>query len=364
MPLVIDAHTHLIAPDALYAFRSTLLVSRGLHIKSKPDIPDEQLAKSAAHGIALMDAVGTDMQVISPRPFQLMHSHQRAKDVEIWISANNDLVARTVAMHPTRFSGVGALPQVGGQPVEIVFDEIDRCIDELGLVGVLVNPDPGEGNEQTPTLGDEYWYPLWEKLVKKNIPAHIHGTACYGRENYSEHYISEESLAITSIARSKVFADFPQLKLMISHGGGSIPYQIGRWRAERLGLQATWGGAPPVAAHKEAHNNQPGTVVDAFDPDEPFEKTLRRFWFDTVLYDRDTLELLFKKVGADRCIFGTERPGGGSAIDPASGRPLDDLKPVIESLETLSESEKAGIFEGNVRSFYSRLNDSLANRAD
>jgi 4-oxalmesaconate hydratase len=361
MPLVIDAHTHLIAPDALYAFRSTLLVSRGLHIKSKPEIPDEQLAKSAAHGISLMNAVGTDMQVISPRPFQLMHSHQRTKDVQIWIQANNDLIARTVAMHPDRFSGVGALPQVGGKPVEIVFDEIDRCIDELGFVGVLVNPDPGEGDGQTPNLGDEYWYPLWEKLVEKDIPVHIHGAACYGRENYSEHYISEESLAITSIARSKVFADFPRLKMMISHGGGSIPYQIGRWRAERLGLQATWGGAPPVA-HKDGQVGQVA-AADAFDPDEPFEKTLRRFWFDTVLYDRDTLELLFKKVGADRCLFGTERPGGGSAIDPASGRALDDLKPVIESLESLSEAEKAGIFEGNVRSFYTRLNESLSKKA-
>src|SRR5690242_5905356 len=129
MPLVIDAHTHLIAPDALYAFRATLLVSQGLHIKSKPNIPDEDLAKSAAHGIKLMDQVGTDIQIISPRPFQMMHSHKRAKDVQIWISANNDLIARTVAMHPNRFRGVGGLPQVGGQPVEIVFDELERCID-------------------------------------------------------------------------------------------------------------------------------------------------------------------------------------------------------------------------------------------
>jgi 4-oxalmesaconate hydratase len=337
--MIIDAHAHLVTPESFFGYRSLLQVSNGLHSRLRPSTTDEEIKAAADRSVKVMDGVGTDMQLISPRPFMLMHSHPRVWDVQVWVAANNDLIARTIALHPTRFRGVAGLPQVGGQPVEVVFDELDRAINELGFVGVLLNPDPGEGDGKTPTLGDEYWYPLYERLAAKNVPIHVHGASCYGRENYSEHFITEESLAITSLARSRVFRDFPTLKFMISHGGGSIPYQIGRWRAERLGIH----GLASKSANEDATT-------------ETFDESLRRLWFDTVLYNKESLELLFKVVGPDRCLFGTERPGSGSAIDPATGRSLDDLRPVIEEISFLSSAEKAAIFEGNARMFYSRLN--------
>ena len=337
--MIIDAHAHLVTPESFFGYRSLLQVSNGLHSRLRPSTTDEEIKAAADLSVKVMDGVGTDMQLISPRPFMLMHSHPRVWDVQVWVAANNDLIARTIALHPTRFRGVAGLPQVGGQPVEVVFDELDRAINELGFVGVLLNPDPGEGDGKTPTLGDEYWYPLYERLAAKNVPIHVHGASCYGRENYSEHFITEESLAITSLARSRVFRDFPTLKFMISHGGGSIPYQIGRWRAERLGIH----GLASKSANEDATT-------------ETFDESLRRLWFDTVLYNKESLELLFKVVGPDRCLFGTERPGSGSAIDPATGRSLDDLRPVIEEISFLSSAEKAAIFEGNARMFYARLN--------
>ncbi|MBV9231954.1 MAG: amidohydrolase [Chloroflexi bacterium] len=345
--MIIDAHAHLLTPASFFGFRSMLQVSNGLHGRSRPSTTDAELKAAADRNVAIMDAVGTDMQLISPRPFMLMHSHPRVRDVQKWVAANNDLIARTIELHPTRFRGVAGLPQVGGQPVEVVFDELDRAIDELGFVGVLLNSDPGEGDGRTPTLGDEYWYPLYERLVAKDVPAHIHGASCYGRENYSEHFISEESLAITSLSRSNVFRDFPNLKLMISHGGGAIPYQIGRWRAERFGVR--------VGERDQARSDDDGAK-------ETFDETLRRFWFDTVLYNKESLELLFKIVGPDRCLFGTERPGSGSAIDPKTGRSLDDLRPVIEEISFLSPADKTAIFEGNARTFYSRLNETMGTK--
>ncbi len=340
--MIIDAHGHLITPDSFYGYQSILRVSNGLNNSLKPGVKEGEIIASAARTVELMDAVGTDMQFISPRPFMMWHSHPRVTDVEKWISAYNDLIYKTVTLYPDRFRGVAGLPQVGGQPVEIVFDELDRCIDELNFIGVVLNPDPGEGDGKTPTMDNEYWYPLYEKLVKKDIPAHIHSTACYGRESYSDHFISEESLAITSIARSKVFKDFPKLKLMISHGGGAIPYQMGRWKARRQGINPTGKSGP-----KNEVQDRP--------IEESFLETLRRFWFDTVLYDQNALELLFKVVGTDRCLFGTERPGSGSAIDPATGRELDDIRPVIEEISFLSAEDKQAIFFGNAHTFFSRL---------
>jgi 4-oxalmesaconate hydratase len=74
-----------------------------------------------------------------------------------------------------------------------------------------------------------------------------------------------------------------------------------------------------------------------------------------VVHSKLSLELLFKVVGADRCCFGTERPGSGGGIDPVSGIPYDDLKPVIESIDTISDADKKGIFEDNVRRLFNRL---------
>jgi 4-oxalmesaconate hydratase len=341
--MIVDSHAHLVTPQSLYALRTFIDVSGSAHNHNYV-VKDEELAPHAASNIAIMDSVGTDIQMLSPRPFILMHSHKNRNAIQRWVRANNDTIAHTVAMYPNRFRGVAGLPQVAGQPIQVVFDEIDRCIDELGFVGVLLNPDPGEGNGQTPVLGDEYWYPLWEKLVAKDIPVHIHSAGCYGRENYSEHFISEESLAVTSVANSNVFSDFPDLKLMISHGGGSVPYQIGRWEAERFGIGSK--GEPTI------YSNPDGK----FHPKEPFAVTLRRFYFDTVIHNPLSLELLIKTVGSERVLFGTEKPGSGSSVIPNSGGKMyDDIKPVIEGMDFLSENEKAAILGDNAYSFFSRL---------
>jgi 4-oxalmesaconate hydratase len=222
----------LVAPPTLYAYRSTLIVSGGQHGAALAAVSDDELRKSADSNVKLMDEVGTDIQFISPRPFQQIH-RGRFTDSQLWARSNNELIAKTVKFHPTRFRGIAGIPQCSGLPIETTFHEIDYAINELGFIGMLLNPDPGEGLDQTPTLADPYWYPLYEKAIKMKIPLHVHSGGCCGRETYDEHFVTEESLAITSIARSDVFDRYPELNLLISHGGGSIPYQIGRWRSNR-----------------------------------------------------------------------------------------------------------------------------------
>jgi 4-oxalmesaconate hydratase len=334
--MIIDAHAHLVAPQSLYAHRSQLAVSGGQYGDPfRGNIEQADLEASAAQNVAVMDGVGTDLQVLSPRPYLMMNGDARWENIKSWVLDQNDTIARTIKLHPTRFCGVGALPQQAGRPVDSLFDEIKRTTEELGFVGVLINPDPGEGSGKTPPLGDPYWYPLYDRLCEMDLPGHIHsGNCCNGRETYDEHFIAEETLAITSIYRAGVFERFPNLKLMISHGGGAIPYQAGRWRSHREMARAA------------------GKIAQ----DAPsFDDILKQFWFDTVLHNKSSLELLFEVVGADRCCFGTERPGSGAGKDPSTGRPLDDLKPVIESIAALSEADRTGIFEGNARRLFNRL---------
>jgi len=220
----------------------------------------------------------------------------------------------------------------------------------------LLNPDPSEGKGESARLGDPYWYPLWEKLTAMDIPAHIHSAGCCGRETYDEHFASEESLAITSVIHSEVFERFPGLKLMISHGGGSIPYQIGRWRSHWLMEQAAHN--PKIAAYlKQAEADVWEGKPLPKRPDEltSFDQQLQRFWFDTTVHNKGSLELLLKTVGTDRCCFGTERPGSGSALDVETGRPMDHFKYTIDNIEFLTEDDRHRLYEGNARTLFTRL---------
>lgn len=334
--MIIDSHAHLVAPDGLYAFRAALIADGGYH-GGRPKIADDALAEAAAGNVAIQDSVGTHVQLISPRPYHLGSSMSPHRLVDPWVRANNDTIARTVALRPDRFAGVGALPLVPDHPVASGFAELDR-IDEMGFVGVLINPDLHEGRGSTPPLGDPYWYPLYERLVERDLPMHVHSAGCYSeRETYSEHFVTEESVAILSMLRSSVFIDFPSLRVMISHGGGSVPYQIGRWQAEAL-HPGLGGGADS----------------------ERFEISLRRFWFDSVLHNPLSLEFLLRTVGADRVLFGTEKPGSGSAPNPDTGRDFDDIKPIIEGFGFLSESDRQAIFADNAHRVFPALLTKVA----
>jgi predicted TIM-barrel fold metal-dependent hydrolase len=124
--------------------------------------------------------------------------------------------------------------------------------------------------------------------------------------------ITEHSIACWSLATSDVFKDFPKLKIVVSHGGGSVPYQIGRWRAGRL--------LHPLTAGVVQHDRKT----------ESFDESLRKMYFDGVIYSREALEYLVKTVGPDRVMFGTEVPGVPAA-------------------------DKAAIFEQNALTVFTKL---------
>jgi len=329
--MVIDAHAHVTAPESLYVYKAGLLAHRGAHGRGAVEAKDQDIIDAvnkpvfggSSHLQQLKEA-GTDMQIISPRPYQMMHS-ENPRLVQWFTEETNNIIAQEVKLFPKTFRGVCGLPQSPGQPVTKVLPYLERCVKEQGFVGCLLNPDPGEcSGVETPALGDRYWYPLYEKLVELDIPAHLHSAGCRSeRLTYSLHFINEESIGVVSLLNSTVLSDFPSLKIMVSHGGGAIPYQVARFDAGSL---------------------RRGT--------ERFSDKLRKLYFDTVLYSAGALELLFKTVGADRCLFGTERPGVGTVKDPKTGRWLDETRHIIEGFEWLSAAEKKMIFEDNARKIF------------
>jgi 4-oxalmesaconate hydratase len=335
--MIIDCHSHVCAAPELYAWKALLLSARGAHGMKPRSFSDDFVRDhpETKRNLALQDKVGTDMQFLSPRPFQQMHDEKPHEIVVAWAVANHNYIAQQVKAYPTRFRGMAGLPQLAGEPVTVALPELDRCVKELGFVGTLIDTDPGEGDNATPTLDKEYWYPLWEKMCELDVPGLIHSGGCRnGRETYSQHFISEESLAILSLVHSRVFDDFPKLKIIVAHGGGSIPYQIGRWRAGH----ALGGHGDPA----------------------DFDVRLKKLYFDTCIHNRKSLEMLIGLVGADRVLFGTENPGSGSTLDPETGRSFDDIKPMIEEIDFLSDADKRNIFENNARRLFTRLDAAAA----
>jgi len=333
--MIIDTHAHVTGPVQLYAYFRELTASTGPNRPKQPEITDELIEASIQDHLAEVRGVGTELQLISPRPWAFPTAERREAIVLQMASLTNDMIARAVALHPDAFRGIAGLPQSAGVSPKHCADELERCVTELGFVGCKINPDPGEGAVQTPHMGDEHWYPLYEKMVELDVPGLIHGgNFRFSREPELGYFITEQTIAAYGILRSRVFEDFPNLKLIVGHGGGYLPYQVGRARAFRL---------------NEIRRN-PGL--------ESFDASLRRLYFDTVLYNQESLELLIKVVGVDRCLFGSDKPANGSVVDPETGRSLNDIKPMLESIAWLSDEERSAIYEGNARRVYSRLHQT------
>ncbi|HUR72535.1 MAG TPA: amidohydrolase family protein, partial [Candidatus Limnocylindrales bacterium] len=246
-----------------------------------------------------------------------------------WTEACNDLIARVAKTWPDKVSPVCQLPQSPGVSPTEWADELDRCVKDLGFISCNVNPDVAGGKEPlTPSMGSEWWYPLWEKLVALDVPCTVHASASLNPAMHltNSYYIAHHHSAAVEILKSRVFKDFPKLKLIIPHGGGAIPYQWNRQRGMHV---------------KEGL--------------EPFEEAARRVYWDMAIYDKESMELLIKRVGADRVLFATEMFGAVNAIDPGTGRNFEDLVPIFKSVEGLTEQDRYNITEGNARRLYSRL---------
>ncbi len=326
--MIIDSHAHVVMPPQSFKFMSELIGGRG-NPSVPPKIPDEAVKKAAGELVTIMDSVGTDMQFISPRPYLQMHSVKPARVTELWTRHCNDIIARVVACHPDRFRGVAGLPQfMRESPAERCVAELERCVEQLGFVGCLLNPDPTEGSDLPPPgLGDAFWHPLYAAMTRLDVPALIHSAgSCSARESYTLKFINEESIAVISLLDSDVFQRFPTLKIVVAHAGGAIPYQMGRFRA--------WS----------VRKGEPRS----------FDEQLRQLHFDTCNYSQDAIELLLKVAGTKNVMFGSEKPGTGSARDPVSGRDFDDMKPVIENISWLTADDRADIFECNCKRLYAR----------
>src|SRR5207244_3879338 len=169
--LIIDCHGHYTtAPAAHAAFRRAQLA--GLAEPPPAQIGDHEIRESVeSNQLRLQRERGVDFTIFSPQASSMEHHVPDPATAGAWARACNDLIARVVGLFPEHFAGACQLPQTPGGALDDSIAELRRCVEELGFVGLNLNPDPSGGHWTSKPLTDEYWYPLYEAMLRLDVPA-------------------------------------------------------------------------------------------------------------------------------------------------------------------------------------------------
>lgn len=338
--MIIDCHGHYTtAPAQLQRFRDDQLARLADPSRPAPrlaDISDDEVRASIENNqLRLLRERGADLTIFSPRALGMEHHVGDEETAKAWARVCNDLIHRVVGLFPDNFVGVCQLPQSPEIPIQAAIDELQRCVVELGFVGLNLNPDPSGGYWTSQPLTHESWYPLYEKMVELETPAMIHVSASCNPNFHATgaHYINGDTTAFMQLVQGDLFAEFPGLRFVIPHGGGAVPYHWGRYRglAEQL-------GRPPLDQH-----------------------LMGNVFFDTCVYHQAGIDLLFEVIDIGNIVFASEMLGAVRAIDPQTGFPFDDTKRYVDKLG-LTEEDKRRVFELNARRVYPRLDAALRSR--
>lgn len=334
--MIIDCHGHYTTtPKGVEDYRNAqkAAVAKDPSFKGEKGqvhVSDDEIRESIENNqLKMQRERGTDLTIFSPRASWMGHHIGNEYTSQFWTEHQNDLIRRVCDLFPKNFAPVAQLPQSPGVDPAKSVPEIVRTVEQMGFIGINLNPDPSGGFWKDTSLADKAFYPIYEKMVEYDIPAMIHVSAacndCF--HTTGSHYLGADTTGFQQLVMSDVFKDFPSLKIIIPHGGGAVPYHWGRFR----GLMQDQGYAPLE------------------------ESALNNIYFDTCVYHQRGIDLLLDIVPPKNILFASEMIGAVRGIDPETGHNYDDTKRYIDANTALSAEEKAMIFEGNARSVFSRL---------
>jgi aminocarboxymuconate-semialdehyde decarboxylase len=292
---VIDFHAHLMLPE-MYAVTGP----HSMFVKSNTDPTMGEDARKGVREreavlvarmsdvterIAHMDAMGVDMQVLSSSLVQQSTYWAEPQESLRLERMLNDRMAGVVAANPKRLIGLGGVPLAAPA---LAVAELTRCMRDLGLAGVGISTTARDME-----LGDAALRPFWEKAEKLGAVVYIHPAGNNGAR-FEKWYLwnsigqaFEEAMAIASLMYEGILDAFPQLKICISHGGGYMPYYMGRIARNYVEKAATRVNMKKSPA-----------------------EYLRMLYFDGCVFETEVLEALVRRVGAGRVVLGSDYPVG------------------------------------------------------
>lgn len=233
----------------------------------------------------------------------------------------NDHLAEVCARWPARFRGLASVPL---QDVDLALKELERAVDRLGMVGLIVLANVND----TP-LDDPRFDPLWAALNERRLPVLLHptvppGVDSMGMDRYglvpSVGFMIDTTLAVARMIFAGIFERYPDWPLIVSHAGATLPFIAGRL--------------------DQCHRFIPDCRARISRPPSEYLKGL---YYDTVCYDEEALLLAYKLAGPRRLLYGSDYPHN-----------IGDMAGCARRVDALpiGEAEKELIRSGNARHLF------------
>ena len=263
--------------------------------------------------LADMDAMGVDIQAVSPAPYQYYYGTEAELGRDAARQINDDL-AEIAATHPDRFVALGTVPL---QHTEMAVQELERCVTDLGMRGVEISTNVNGTELSNPKLT-----PFFAKAEALDSLIFIHPSGFTQPERFGDHYFMnlishplESTLAIGYLIFDGVLDRHPGLKICVAHGGGYAPAYAGR-------MDHGYHARPDCRQHIE----------------EPPSHYMQKLYFDTMVFEPDQLAFLIEKYGSDHILLGTDYPFDMGDADPNG---------LIDRVADLNDADRALIRGGN-----------------
>lgn len=265
--------------------------------------------------IAAMDAGRVDVQMVSHRTDFSAYALDAEQGTR-YARRFNRILADEVGRHSDRLLGLGTVPLQS--PLDAA-DELVYAVSDLGMAGVEI-ASTVEGVH----LADAELDPFWEVANEMRCLVLLHPYDPLGGYDLGRYFLSnifgrpaESTIAMAHLLFGGVLERYPDLVLCMVHGGGYLPYQVGRWNK---GYQMN------------------SRVTAANISRSPLEY-VRHLFFDSLVHIPEALSFLVDLVGSSQVVVGTDYP-----------YPMSERSPVdfIESVEGLTEDDRTKILEGNM----------------
>jgi aminocarboxymuconate-semialdehyde decarboxylase len=323
----VDIHAHFIPPRFIDELRQSS-GRLGVEVRTV----DEKVVASIAGG-AEIGVLRADLFDLDQRLSAMDRTRVELQVLASWIDLTayeldgatgasysrtfNECLAEVVASNPTRFGGLATVPlQAPAQAA----DELEYAIKSLGLAGVQIGTTIAGEELDSPDLDA-----FWEMAAGLGCLILLHPFRPLAGRNVSRYMLDnavgrpgESTIALGHMIFGGVFERFPDLVVCTVHGGGFLPYQIGR-------MDRAYEAKPNIAG---AHLTR-----------APSEWA-SHLYYDTVTHDPDVLAFLVGRVGVEHVLMGSDYPFEMGDADPVAS---------VNAVDGLSDSERALIIGGNAR---------------
>ncbi|MFY8148159.1 MAG: amidohydrolase family protein [Prochlorococcaceae cyanobacterium] len=248
---------------------------------------EERLVDYDQLRLAAMDAGGIEIAVLSQTSpgVQALENREAAVDAA---RRCNDLLAHQIARHPSRFRGFAC---VALQDPEAAAAELERCVQEHGFVGALVN-----GHTQGHYLDEPGFTPFWRMLERLDVPLYLHPAAPFRLPHVLQgvpaldgavwSWTGETASHALRLVFGGVFERHPGARLILGHMGETLPFEL--WRLD----------------------SRSAILPESRRPPRPPSETLREhLWITTSGVCADgPLQCSLHELGEERVLFSVDYP--------------------------------------------------------